>query len=97
MTTTTAFDIHSERGGPESGVLANGADFYFERGGPVYRLMQRIGVIKGAGPSVERVVLFAVAVTYVPLVIFAIIDGRALSPTPHCIAWRKWVLTGSGS
>jgi hypothetical protein len=26
----------------------------FELGGPAYRLMQRIGIIKGAGPSIRR-------------------------------------------
>jgi hypothetical protein len=64
-------------------VLANESELYFERGGPTYRLMQRIGVIKGKGPSIERRILWFIAVTWVPLFVFAIVDGRALGPTPR--------------
>ena len=32
-------------------VLAHESELEFELGGPVYRLMQRIGLIQGAGPS----------------------------------------------
>lgn len=58
-------------------------DFYFDRGGPSYRLLQRLGVIQGVGPSVERCIVFSVAVTWVPLLVLAFIDGRALGPTPR--------------
>lgn len=63
-------------------VLPNESELYFERGGPAYRLMQRIGVIKGADPSIERRILFSIAVTWIPLLLFAIVDGRALGPMP---------------
>jgi hypothetical protein len=64
-------------------IVANEADFYFERGGPSYRLMQRLGVIQGDGPSVERRIVFSIAVTWIPLLLFAFLDGRALGPTPR--------------
>ena len=63
--------------------VANESELYFERGGPAYRLMQRIGVIRGDGPSVERRVLWFIAVTWVPLLVFAVLDGRAIGPTPR--------------
>lgn len=62
--------------------VANESELYFERGGPTYRLLQRIGVIQGEGPSVERRIVFSIAVTWIPLLVFAILDGRALGPTP---------------
>ena len=63
-------------------IVPNEPELYFERGGPIYRLMQRLGVIQGEGPSVERRIVFSIAVTWMPLLIFAAIDGRALGPTP---------------
>ena len=39
------------------------SDLSFELGGPAYRLMQRVGVIKGAGPSVLRRSIAFVAIT----------------------------------
>ena len=56
---------------------------FFELGGPAYRLMQRIGIIKGRGPSIKRRVLAFIAVTWVPLLIFASIEGNAIGPTPR--------------
>ena len=63
--------------------VANESELYFERGGPAYRLLQWIGVIRGDGPSVERRVLWFIAVTWVPLLVFAVLDGRAIGPTPR--------------
>ena len=34
-------------------VLAHESELEFELGGPAYRLMQRIGLIRGGGPSLE--------------------------------------------
>ncbi len=62
--------------------VANESELYFERGGPAYRLMQRIGVIKDEGPSIERRIVWFIAVTWVPLLVFALLDGRALGATP---------------
>ena len=63
--------------------LPNESELYFERGGPVFRVMQRIGVIKGEGPSIKRRVLCFIALTWVPLLVFAMVDGRALGRTPR--------------
>ena len=35
-------------------VLEHESELEFELGGPAYRLMQRIGLIEGAGPSLGR-------------------------------------------
>ena len=55
----------------------------FEFGGPAYRLMQRLGIIQGAGPSVLRRSVAFIAVTWVPLLVFAAFEGHALGPTPR--------------
>lgn len=55
----------------------------FELGGPAYRIMQRLGIIKGAGPSVMRRSIVFIAVTWVPLLIFTALEGHALGPTPR--------------
>ena len=65
------------------GLIANESELYFERGGPAYRLMQRIGLIKGGYPSVARRIVAFVAMTWLPLLILAFIDGRAFGPTPR--------------
>jgi hypothetical protein len=58
-------------------------DLHFERGGPTYRLMQRIGLIRGDGPDVPRRIIAFLGLTWFPLIIFAAIQGRALGPTPR--------------
>ena len=63
-------------------VLAHESQLEFELGGPAYRLMQRIGLIQGAGPSIGRRVIGFLLITWVPLLIFSLIEGRALGPTP---------------
>jgi hypothetical protein len=63
--------------------LPNEAELDFARGGPVNRFMQRIGVAKGEDLSITRRVLSFLAVTWVPLLAFALVDGRALGPTPR--------------
>jgi hypothetical protein len=45
--------------------------------------MQRTGIVKGEHPSTTRRVLSFLGVTWVPLLIFAVIDGRALGATPR--------------
>ena len=64
-------------------VVANESELYFERGGPTYRLLQRLSVIQGDGPSVQRRIIFSIAVTWVPLLVLAFLDGRALGPMPR--------------
>lgn len=62
---------------------SNALELDFELGGPAYRLLQRVGVIKGAGPSVVRRSLWFVAITWVPLLILTALQGNALGPTPR--------------
>ncbi|MCW3476591.1 hypothetical protein [Limobrevibacterium gyesilva] len=59
------------------------SELFFELGGPVYRLMQRIGVIKGAGPSIGRRSVAFIAVTWLPLLLFTALEGHAIGPTPR--------------
>jgi hypothetical protein len=63
--------------------LANESDLYIERGGPAYQLMQRMGLIRGEGPSVRRRIVVFLAVTWLPLLIFAVWEGLAVGPTPR--------------
>lgn len=55
----------------------------FELGGPAFRLMQRVGIIRGRGPSIGRRSVAFVAVTWVPMLLFASIEGCAIGPTPR--------------
>ena len=64
-------------------VLAHESELEFELGGPAYRLMQRIGLIQGAGPSLGRRIVTFLLITWVPLLVFSLLEGRALGPTPR--------------
>jgi len=63
--------------------LVNERDLYIERGGPAYRLMQRIGLIRGETPSIPRRVLGFLALTWLPLLVLSFWEGVALGPTPR--------------
>ncbi|MCI0682731.1 MAG: hypothetical protein L0Y71_11580 [Gemmataceae bacterium] len=58
-------------------------ELYFERGGPAYRLMQRVGIVRGDDPSVRRRIVLFIAITWVPLLLLSVIDGHALGATPR--------------
>jgi hypothetical protein len=64
-------------------VLASEAQLYFERGDPFYRLMQRIGLIRGEGPDVPRRIVAFLVLTWLPLLVLASLEGRALGLTPR--------------
>lgn len=66
-----------------SDFLTYASKLRFELGGPAYRLMQRIGLIRGDGPSLGRRVLGFLLLTWVPLLLLALIEGKALGPTPR--------------
>jgi hypothetical protein len=53
----------------------------FELGGPAYRLMQRVGIIKGPGPSVGRRSIAFLIITWLPLLLFTALEGHAFGPT----------------
>jgi len=55
----------------------------FELGGPAFRLMQRIGVIQGSGPSIGRRSVAFIAIAWVPLLLFTSLEGHAIGPTPR--------------
>lgn len=55
----------------------------FELGGPAFRLMQRLGIIKGNGPSIGRRSIAFIIVAWVPLLLFATLEGHAIGPTPR--------------
>jgi hypothetical protein len=53
----------------------------FELGGPAYRFMQRVGIIKGSGPSIGRRAVAFVAITWCPMLLFASLERHAIGPT----------------
>jgi hypothetical protein len=55
----------------------------FELGGPAYRLMQRVGIIKGNGPSIGRRSVAFIIIAWVPMLVFASLEGHAIGPTPR--------------
>jgi len=63
--------------------LINARDLYIERGGPAYRLMQWIGLIRGEDPSVRRRILAFLGITCLPLLVLSLWEGVALGPTPR--------------
>jgi hypothetical protein len=64
-------------------VLEIGSRLGFEMGGPTYRLMQRVGLIQGEDPSIRRRVIAFLLLTWVPMLLLAGFEGRALGPTPQ--------------
>jgi hypothetical protein len=67
----------------KNAVSVDESRLYLGRGGPSYRLMQRVGVIRGEGPCVIRPIVCAVAVTWIPLFVLSVLQGRAFGPTPR--------------
>ena len=61
--------------------MASESYLYFERGGPAYRLMQRLNVVKGDDPSIARRIVISLALTWFPLLILPFFEGLALGPT----------------
>ena len=55
----------------------------FELGGPAFRLMQRVGIIRGRGPDVSRRSIAFIVITWIPLLIFSVLERRAIGPTPR--------------
>ena len=55
----------------------------FQLGGPAYRLMQRLGLIRPGSPSLLRRFVAFLLLTWVPLLILALFEGKALGPTPQ--------------
>lgn len=64
-------------------VLANADELYFERGGPIQRFGQRLATKWGLGHSVHVRILSFLIVTWLPLLIFALIEGRAWTASPR--------------
>jgi hypothetical protein len=64
-------------------ILARESELQFEIGGPVYRLMQRIGLIKRDDPCIGRRIVCFLLITWIPLLLLSLFEGRALGPTPR--------------
>jgi hypothetical protein len=56
-------------------------DPIFELGGPAFRFMQRIGIIKGNGRSIARRTVAFIAITWCPMLLFASLEGHAIGAT----------------
>jgi hypothetical protein len=65
-----------------SAVLANEAELYFERGGPIQRLTQRFADRLGLRLTIRVRIIGFLMITWVPLLLFALIEGRALGASP---------------
>jgi hypothetical protein len=65
-----------------SPVLANEAELYFERGGPIHRFIQRLFRSSGVHLSMAHRIVGFLLITWVPLLLFALIEGRALGSGP---------------
>jgi hypothetical protein len=65
-----------------SSVLANEAELYFERGGPMQRFIQRLALRLGLELTVRVRIGGFLLITWVPLLVFALMEGRALGASP---------------
>src|SRR5579864_3212338 len=65
-----------------SPVLANEAELYFERGGPVQQIVQRVALRLGLELTVRVRIVGFLLITWVPLLLFALLEGRALGVSP---------------
>lgn len=62
--------------------LANEAELYFERGGLMQKLSQRLALRLGLELSVRVRIVGFLVITWVPLLLLALIEGRALGTSP---------------
>ena len=72
--------MESGRSGSESERLAEmlEAEFSFVGGGPMYRLQQRLGLIKPGSPYLARRAALAVLLTWFPLLVLSLLQGLAI-------------------
>jgi hypothetical protein len=65
-------------------VLTNESELYLAPGGPERRFIERIGIRReGAKKSLPRLVLTFILITWMPMCLFALLQGTALGPTPR--------------
>jgi hypothetical protein len=65
-----------------SPVLANEAELYVERGGPTSRFMRRLFLSWGIELSATHRIVGFLIITWVPLLLFALLEGRAFGSGP---------------
>jgi len=66
--------------------LVNDAELYFESGGPTYRFTHRLVQHWHIGNSIRPRILAFLVITWVPLLLFALLEGRALtSDSKHAL------------
>ena len=65
-----------------SPVLTNEAELYFEQGGPVQRFVGRVALHLGLDLTVRVRIIGFLLITWVPLLLFALIEGRAVGASP---------------
>jgi hypothetical protein len=63
--------------------LKNEAELYFERGGPIQRLVQRVVERFGVSHSIAMRILGFLVITWLPLAILAFLEGRAIASSPQ--------------
>src|SRR5262245_15463382 len=62
-------------------VSSPGFDFPIFTGGPLYKLQQRIRVVREGRRRLGLAALYALLVAWVPMVLFSMAEGLALGPT----------------
>ncbi|MBL8822886.1 MAG: hypothetical protein JNJ77_09890 [Planctomycetia bacterium] len=63
--------------------LKNDAELYFESGGPTYRFTHQLVQHWHIGKSIRPRILAFLVITWVPLLMFALLEGRALGSDPR--------------
>lgn len=58
-------------------------ELYLERGGPIQRFVERLSLKWRMGHSIYMRILTFLALTWFPLVVFALLEGRALEDSPR--------------
>lgn len=62
---------------------ANENELYFQRGGPIQKFGQNIATKWGLSHSIGFRILVFLGITWIPLVLLAVVEGRALGASPQ--------------
>jgi hypothetical protein len=63
--------------------VSNLSELYVAPGGPLLRILQRVGLARIGGMPIERRIVALILLTWVPMCVLAIVQGDALGPTPR--------------
>ena len=70
------------------------AEFLLPNGGPAYQVQQRLGLIRRESPLIVRRALLSVVLTWLPMLILSLMEGRAFGHSVHVPFLRDYSTYG---